>query len=75
MADIQRRLQELRSELDDSIESYCSRQQTWLSHCSNVARSVFMASSIANRRVLHILHQNQAETSIQISKLSIASFL
>ncbi|EJD74189.1 hypothetical protein LOAG_18458 [Loa loa] len=68
MADLQKRLQALRQQLDDSIRLYyCQQQQqTAMNRTSNGGRSV-ASGSMKNRRILHLLHQDETDACIQIS--------
>uniref|UniRef100_A0A0R3S702 Uncharacterized protein n=1 Tax=Elaeophora elaphi TaxID=1147741 RepID=A0A0R3S702_9BILA len=69
MANHQKRLQVLRQQLDDSIKLYYCRQQQQvaMNRSSNGGRSVVAPVSVKNRRILHMLHQDETVACIQIS--------
>ncbi|KAL3984736.1 hypothetical protein ACH3XW_35770 [Acanthocheilonema viteae] len=67
MADHEKRLQFLRQQLDDSIRLYyCQQQQTALNRSNNNGRSLPLVN-VKNRRILHMLHQDETNACIQIS--------
>ncbi|VDK65003.1 unnamed protein product [Onchocerca ochengi] len=66
MADLQEHLQALRQQLDDSIKLYSYRQQqTVINRSSNGERSVESVIP-KNRRILHMLHQDETSACVQI---------
>lgn len=71
MADRQKRLQILRQQLDDSIKLYyCQQQQQQQQAATNRnGRSIIAPPSVnvKNRRILHVLHQDETYACIQIS--------
>ncbi|KAM3717417.1 Thiamine-phosphate synthase [Dirofilaria immitis] len=67
MADLQKHLQVLRQRLDDSIRLYYYRQkQAETNRSSNGGRSI-ISDIMKNRRILHMLHQDETNACIQIS--------
>lgn len=67
MMHLQKRLQVLRQQLDDSIKLYyCRQQQAAINRSSSGGRSVAPVN-LKNRRILHVLHQDETNTCVQIS--------
>ncbi|CAG9533055.1 unnamed protein product [Cercopithifilaria johnstoni] len=67
MADYQKRVQILRQQLDDSIKLYyCQQQQAAMDRINNSERSIEPVN-VKNYRILHMLHQDEANACIQIS--------
>ncbi|VDO37519.1 unnamed protein product [Onchocerca flexuosa] len=66
MADLQEHIQALRQQLDDSIKLHsCRQQQTVINRSSNGERSVEPVIP-KNRRILHMLHQDETSACVQI---------
>ncbi|EJW78179.1 hypothetical protein WUBG_10912 [Wuchereria bancrofti] len=76
MADLQKRLQTLRQQLDDSIRLYyCQQQQQAAMNRSNRSGRSSSSVTVKNRRTLHMLHQDETSACIQISEIHQLSFL
>ncbi|VDN84509.1 unnamed protein product [Brugia pahangi] len=69
MADLQKHLQTLREQLDDSIRLYCQQQQQAAMNRSNRSGRSSSSVTVKSRRTLHMLHQDETSACIQISLL------
>lgn len=67
MADLQKHLQALREQLDDSIRLYCQQQQQAAMNRSNRSGRSSSSVTVKSRRTLHMLHQDETSACIQIS--------
>uniref|UniRef100_A8NZM3 Uncharacterized protein n=1 Tax=Brugia malayi TaxID=6279 RepID=A8NZM3_BRUMA len=74
MADLQKHLQALREQLDDSIRLYCQQQQQAAMNRSNRSGRSSSSVTVKSRRTLHMLHQDETSACIQISEIHQLSF-